>query len=60
MQGESKFNFRNRVIIDGDASLVAVVTGFFFREGCLLIEVSWIDDGKSSYERIEDWRLGPA
>jgi hypothetical protein len=61
MQGDSFFKFRDRVIIDGDADLVGVVTGFVFREGGVtLIEVCWMHNGDSKESRIEEWRLTPA
>ena len=57
MIGKSEFNYRDRVIIDGGADLVAVVTGFFFRETGVFVEICWFANGDAKEARIEDWRL---
>jgi len=57
---ETPYGFGDRVLIDGDASIRAVVTAFVFRGGAVLIEVSWISNGASHSERIEDFRLSRA
>jgi hypothetical protein len=57
MRFESAFDFRDRVTIDGDGSLIATVTGFFFREGMLLVECCWLANGDSRQANIEEWRL---
>lgn len=54
----SRFGYRDRVVIDGDNSLVGYVTGFMFREGgVVLVEVCWMANGDSKESRIEEWRL---
>jgi hypothetical protein len=57
MDGHSRFDYADRVIIDGDDSLVGRVTGFFFRGPVTLIEVSWIHNGDARFQNIEEWRL---
>ncbi|WP_036292103.1 hypothetical protein [Methylosinus sp. PW1] len=44
MQIASEFELGDKVIIDGDKSIVAVVSGFTWR-GHLLIEVEWFHAG---------------
>jgi hypothetical protein len=57
----SEFSFRDRVIIDGDSSLVVVVTGVYVRDGgAVLTEVCWISNGDAKEARIEEWRLKKA
>lgn len=55
---KSDFNYQDRVTIDGDDTLIGVVTGFSFRSsGYYTIEISWINNGSSQAVWIEDWRL---
>lgn len=51
------FSFGEKVIIDGDVSLVGTITAFKFRKSFLLCEVSYFNNGKSECAEIEDWRL---
>jgi hypothetical protein len=53
----SEFAFRDRLIIDGDESLVGVVTGIMFREGMVYVELCWMSSGEAKESRIEEWRL---
>jgi hypothetical protein len=58
MNHDSKFAFGDRVIIDNDKSLVAVVTAFSFRlHGYAQIEVAWVHNGDTKSAWIEAWRL---
>lgn len=46
MTFETPFQFGDRDHIDGDASIMAVVTGFSFRpERYLQVEASWLSNG---------------
>lgn len=60
MTFESKWKYRDRVIIDGDTSIIGVVTGFQFRIGYLIVEVSWVHDGAAQTAWLEEWRLQEA
>lgn len=53
---ESDFKIGDRVHIDGDSSLTAVVTAVLFRSSCPQCEVSWISDNART-AWIETWRL---
>lgn len=58
---ESPFTFGERVIIDGDTSLVARVTKFSFSHPDICeIMVSWVHNGAISESWISNWRLSPA
>jgi len=50
-----------RVVIDGDRSLVATATGFQFRlERAPLVEVQYIHNGEGKSLWVEEWRLSLA
>jgi hypothetical protein len=54
----SNWDFRDRVLIDGDASIVGVVTAFMFRApNPSLVEVSWVHNGEAKAAWFEEWRL---
>jgi hypothetical protein len=54
-------SFRERVIIDGDTSVVGVITGVQFRMiREPLYEVSYMHNGISQAPWVEEWRLGDA
>lgn len=53
----SVFKFGDRVTIDGERALVAIVTGFLFRQSGLSVEVCWFHNGESKSALIEDYRL---
>lgn len=57
---KSRFGFGDKVILDGDKSLVAVVIAILWRSSQCQIEVAWIHagDAKSSY--VDEWRLSLA
>lgn len=61
MTFESKFSIGDRVNIDGDSSLAAVVTAVCFRQyggrPAPLFEVSWISQGSNHSAWIEEFRL---
>lgn len=58
MKIESKFDVRDRVIIDGCKDLVVVVTAVVWRNAHVVnYEVSWMANGKSDSAVIEGWRL---
>lgn len=54
----SRFSLGERVIIDGDPSMVVRVTGYLWRSVCQ-IEVSWVHCGSINTSWIEEWRLSP-
>lgn len=54
---EAQFAIGERVIIDGDSSLVGTVTAAFFRGPAVLIEVSWVINGDAKSASIEEFRL---
>jgi hypothetical protein len=54
----SRYGFKDRVVIDGDASLVGYVTAMLWRDpdgGA--IEVSWIHNGTAQSAWIQPYRL---
>lgn len=55
------FDFGDRVVIDGDHSLVCRVLAFTFRHdrGCV-VEVSWVHNGVVNSDWVDSWRLSPA
>ena len=49
---------RDKVIIDGDSSLIAVITAIIYRnESSMSYEISWVGCGKLECCVIEGWRL---
>ncbi len=56
----SRFAIGDRVIIDGDAGIIARVIGIrFFTIGCDCL-VAWMADGAHHEKGIDEWRLEPA
>lgn len=54
----TKFNMRDRVCIDGDASIVGVVTGVCWQDGPgHTVEVSWLHNGQMHKDWVSHWRL---
>lgn len=53
----SRWKFRDLVIIDGDGSLIANVTGFCFEEGRETVRLSWFTDGNAKEAWFDTWRL---
>lgn len=55
---ESKWDFGDRVWIDGEGSIEAVVTALQFRsDRAPMVELSWIHNGTNQVAWFEDWRL---
>lgn len=55
---QSRWSFGDRVHIDGDSSITAVVTAICFRpDRAAVMEISWFHDGDSKSAWIEDLRL---
>jgi hypothetical protein len=58
MKFESRWNFRDRVYLDNDNSIVGFITAFQFREERPpMIEVAWVHNGDSRAAWFEEWRL---
>lgn len=59
MKFASIWSFRDRVLIDGDTSIVGLVTAFQFRgdRGEPIVEVSWVHNGDVKTAWFEEWRL---
>lgn len=54
----SRFSFGDKVVIDRDQSLVAVVTAFSFRQpDYRTVGISYVHNGDSRSAWIEEWRL---
>lgn len=58
----SRFELNQHVMIDGDRSMVGVVTGFQFRGFTtpFTVEVSYFHSGEQKTPWIEEWRLSSA
>jgi hypothetical protein len=58
---ECKRDIKERVIIDGDASVVGVISAVQFRlTREPLYEVSYMHNGVAQAPWVEEWRLGDA
>ena len=57
---ECKWQFNDRVVVDGDSSIKAVVTAIAFRVTGRMIEVSWFHNGECRFAWIEEYRLSEA
>ena len=57
---ECQFDFGERVIIDKDPSLVAVVTTVWFKSHIAECEVSYVHNGDLKTAWIATWRLSKA
>lgn len=55
-QIECPLTLGDRVHIDGDESIIAVVTCLLFN-GCWLFEVSWANSGRFESSTFPYWRL---
>lgn len=60
MKLSSPFTFGDRVILDGDSSLIARVTAVLFRYEYCQIEIAWLHNGSSYSAYVDNWRLSPA
>ena len=57
----SRWAFRDRVYIDGDRSIVAVITEFSFTEASMpTARAVWFSNGDSKEGWFEEWRLSEA
>ena len=56
----SRWAFRDRVHIDNDSSIIAVVTGMSFSESGLKVCCNWFSNGDSKEAWFEEWRLSEA
>lgn len=54
----SKVEYGQRVTVDGDDSLHAVVTAFLFRKG-YPVEVSYVCNSEIKSAWVEEWRVDP-
>jgi hypothetical protein len=55
----SRFAIGDRVYIDGDKDLVAVVVGHWFSDGGTeKVSVSWVSNAELKEEWVAHWRLG--
>lgn len=58
---ETRWHFRDQVIVDGDDSIIGIVTAFQFREGRLpVVAISYFFAGDAKEVWIEEWRLTAA
>jgi hypothetical protein len=54
----SEFAFRDRVLIDGDQSIIGVVSGFAWStEEGYTVKVSWMHAGAAQVAWFDSWRL---
>ena len=53
----SDFRMGDRVNIDGDKSITAIVVGLLFRGDACEVECSWIANGVNHESWIRAWRL---
>lgn len=53
----SEFKLGDRVLIDGDASIVAVVTAYAWRGERAELEICWFHNGGQQSLWIGEWRL---
>ena len=55
---ESKFNIRDKVMIDDDISVIGVIVAIrWSRDGHPQYELSWMHDGRAEYVYFDEWRL---
>lgn len=58
MMIESQFDIRDRVIIDGEPSVVATIVAIrWSRDDRPTYELSWMHDGRAEYTYFDEWRL---
>lgn len=57
MKNDCAFSLTEKVYMDGDKSIVAVVVAVMFETTGCSVRVSWISDGQIHREWVEDWRL---
>lgn len=54
---ELPFGFGDKVYIDGDKSIIAVVTAFNFRTERCEVECAWFSNGDAKSAWFSSWRL---
>jgi hypothetical protein len=55
---ESKFDIRDKVVIDGDMTMVfSVVAIRWLREETPQYELGWMHEGRAEYAYFDEWRL---
>ena len=55
---ESKFDIKDRVMIDGDITIVCSVVAIrWSREQALQYELGWMHEGRAEYAWFDEWRL---
>jgi hypothetical protein len=52
-----EFNIKDRVIVDGDEGVKAVVTGVMFQYAGCSVQIGWFNNGSAMSAWVEDWRL---
>jgi hypothetical protein len=58
MRFESEFDLRDRVMIDGDPTIVGRIVAIrWSRDALPTYEVSWIHEGRAEYVYFDEWRL---
>jgi len=57
VKNDCAFSLAEKVIIDGDKSIIGVVTAVTFRTTGTTIEVGWIHNGQANSGWFEEWRL---
>lgn len=58
MNLKSKFDIRDAVTIDGDASVRGVIVAIrWSRDDHPHYEVSWMHDGRAEFVYLDEWRL---
>lgn len=61
MKVEVKFYFGDKVCIDNDADMVALITGVrLFNPHCTEYEVDWFANGEPKRMTVDEWRLSAA
>jgi hypothetical protein len=56
---QSDLALQQRVFVDGDRSLTAVVTGLLWRTERAEVEISWVHNGDIKSAWVAPWRLKP-
>lgn len=57
---QSPFQLGDKVIVDGDPSLIAKVIQVAFRSDIADCEISWVHQGDIKRAWVDNWRLTPA
>lgn len=59
-QFETKFAIGDKVNIDGDTSITAVVTGICIYAYSPVYDVSWFNDGVAETDKFDEFRINYA